>query len=545
MRKNAQDGLSFAATRRGSVTVMFAGMAIPLVMVCGLAMDYSFYLQTQSVLDTAANTAALHAVRVAYQAFENGSSASAATVAGQQAGQQWFASQAGNVPNLKSALNITVNPVSYNANTSTFTDTVSYSGYVATHVGSILKVTQQWPIGGTSSATISASSYVEVMMLVDNSSSMLIGASPADIIKMENLTICSPTVTAIAAGQQLTGTYSWIYPSGIGYGTNSNGTLQTVPTSTTQGACDTNFSGGAAQCPSPKSYASVNAYGFCPTGTGIPDINKRIDPSTRTIANIPQAPCAFACHTGDGINDYYTLARKASSPPVLRFDVIQSAMSNVITAIAAKPNAATLYTVGVYAFNSVLAPVHPSLYTGAEADNNFAQALTDVSNLASPVVSDSPNTNFIDAIQTVAGNVTQAGDGSSPNAGGTTISRRKNIFIITDGLEDYSPTNRTIGPMTALNPEPYCSQLKNKGFNIYVLYTPYYPLPNEFYLNNGPRGSVEPTVPPATTNPIIAALQACASTPTQFYQAADSTSINAALAEMLQSATASPGRITY
>ena len=78
-----------------------------------------------------------------------------------------------------------------------------------------------------------------------------------------------------------------------------------------------------------------------------------------------------------------------------------------------------------------------------------------------------------------------------------------------------------------------------------MLYTPYYPLPNEFYLNSGPRASVEPTVPPATSNPIIAALQACASTPTQFYQAADSTSINAALAQMLTSATASPGRITY
>ena len=545
MRKGARDGFLFATTRQGSVTVMFAGMAIPLVMVCGLAMDYSFYVQTQSVLDTAANTAALHAVRVAYQAFETGSSASDATAAGNQAGQQWFNSQAGNVPNLKSALNVTVSPVTYNANTSTFTDTVSYSGYVATHVGSILKITQQWPIGGTSSATISASSYVEVMMLVDNSSSMLIGATPADIIKMENLTICPPTVTAVAAAQGLAGTYSWIYPSGIGYGTNSNGTLQTVPTSTTQGACDTNFTGGAAQCPSPKSYASINAYGFCPTGTGLPDPNKRIDPSTKLIANIPQAPCGFACHTGDAVNDYYTLARRASSPPTLRFDVIQSAMSNVITAIKNKPNAANLYTVGVYAFNSTLTPVHPSAYTGVEADNNFNQAATDVANLTSPVVADSPNTDFIDAIQTVAANVTQAGDGSSPNSGGTATSRRKNIFIITDGLEDYSPTNRTIGPMTTLNPEPYCSQMKNKGFNVYVLYTPYYPLPNEFYLNNGPRGSVEPTVPPATSNPIIAALQACASTPTQFYQAADSTSINAALTQMLTSATASPGRITY
>ena len=55
---------------------------------------------------------------------------------------------------------------------------------------------------------------------------------------------------------------------------------------------------------------------------------------------------------------------------------------------------------------------------------------------------------------------------------------------------------------------------------------------------------MEPTVPPATSNPVIAGLQACASTPTQYYQASNTADVNAALQLAVQTALASPGRIT-
>jgi hypothetical protein len=209
----------------------------------------------------------------------------------------------------------------------------------------------------------------------------------------------------------------------------------------------------------------------------------------------------------------------------------------VVSTIQNAQKIANQFTIGVYQFNNVVTQVHPAPGgTFVEADNNFTQAATDISNITTPVVPDAPNTNFSGAAQYLSGVLTPAGNGGSPSA------RQKNLFIITDGLNDYQPSGgtRALGPITTVSPEPYCSLLKTLGYNIYVLYTPYYPLPNPFYLDNA-KSYVEPTVPPATTNPVIAALQACATTPSQFYQASDTADINNALSLMVQSAIASPG----
>jgi hypothetical protein len=83
---------------------------------------------------------------------------------------------------------------------------------------------------------------------------------------------------------------------------------------------------------------------------------------------------------------------------------------------------------------------------------------------------------------------------------------------------------------------------KNKGFNVYVLYTPYLPLANPFYLNND-KQYVEPTTV-GGTSAILAALQACASAPANFFQASDPAAINAAMQQMLKSALNSAGRVS-
>jgi Flp pilus assembly protein TadG len=541
-RKGAALGLDH---RGGSVTVMFAGMAIPLILGTGLAVDYSFYVQAQSQLADAADAAALHGVRVASAEFVAGVATSQALTDGTAAANQWWAAELETISsNSVPSLTVNVPTVSYNANTGTFTETVSYSGQVSTHIGAIITAIASWPIGGGSTASIAANSYTEFDILVDNSSSMTIGATPTDIINIENLTVCPPTAISKAAGRVLTSEYSWNWPTGYGYGTNSNGTLQTVPTATpVKGTCYSNFSGGSAQCPYPPAmngnggaYPGVDSAGFCGTGYGTPDPNKRIDPITKQIANIPNAPCGFACHQNT-TGDDYSLVRNSNTPITLRFDVVQQAMQNVVSTIQNAQKIANQFTVGVYQFNSNVTQVHPAPGgTFTEADNNFTQASQDISNITTPVVPDAPNTNFSGAAQYLASVLAPAGNGGSPTA------RQKNMFIITDGLNDYQPSggSRSMGPITTITNEPYCSLLKSLGYNIYVLYTPYYPLPNPFYLGND-IGYVEPTVPPATTNPVIAALQACATTPSQFYQASDTADINNALSLMVQSAIASPG----
>ena len=542
-----------ARSTRGSVSIMFAGMAIPLVIAAGLAIDYSFYVQAQSQLDTAADAGALHAVRIAAADFVAGQTVAQAIAAGTLAGQQWFDAQLGNISDVNTVTPL-VQPVVYHGDTGTFTDTVSYSGSVATHVAGAVTSTPMWSITGTASASISADAYSGFYFLIDNSSSMLIGATQADIIKIEGVTMCAPTATAIAAAQDM-GNYSWTYPSGTGYGGGQT-IPPLLPVGQQVGSCYPTFTGGSAQCPYPPSLPQFNVItqtqttvpildknGFCPAGTGIPDgsSSPHYDPPTqmKIVGNIPQAPCGFACHTGDGVHDYYTAVRNSGENITLRFDVIQAAAANVMNTLISKEQITNQFSVGVYQFNNTVTQVHPAP-SGAfvEADNNLTGAQADIQGIATPVVGDNANTNFPGAVTYLAANLKPAGDGSSQT------SRTKNLFIITDGLEDDNNNGRFIGALTSGSPEPYCSKLKSLGFNIFVLYTPYYPLPNPFYLNNGPRNYVEPTVPPATSNPVIAGLQACASQPTQYYQANNAAEVNAALQLAVQTALASPGRIT-
>ena len=117
--------------RRGAVAVIFGLSVVPLAMTVGLASDYSVYVKVQSQLNLAADTAAMQAVRVASEV--NGSKMSpsdfqsAVQTAGQQAGQQWFKAQMGNlvngvVPDGNVVVNVTYNPMG-----SRFTSNVSYT----------------------------------------------------------------------------------------------------------------------------------------------------------------------------------------------------------------------------------------------------------------------------------------------------------------------------------------------------------------------------------------------------------------------------------
>jgi len=455
--------------KRGSVSLMFAGMAIPLVLATALAVDYSFYVDAKTQLDVASDAGALHAVRVASAEFVAGTPIEQALDDGTAAGSQWFKAQLGTLSSAKvDDANVTVPRVKYDAGTGSFTETVSYSGNVTTNVGAIITAIASWPIVGSSTAKIATNSYAEFEVLVDNSSSMLIGATPADIIAIEQLTVCAPTATVDTRGFT---EYAWNYPKGIGYDAG-----QTVPMANPiSGSCSGTFTGGSAQCPYPQGMtalpagmASVDSAGFCPTGTGHPDPQKRIDPNTKLIGNVPNAPCGFACHEA-ATNDAWSLVQSynkgagAGTPIQLRFDVIQNAMATMVSTISAAAKIPNQFSIGVFQFNSAVTRVHPSLTctatdgsceNGADsvtpiADTKLTQAATDIKAIATPIVPDVPNTDFPGAVTYLASVLTPAGNGGSPTA------RLKNMFIITDGMQDFQPSGqgRTIGPMTKVSPE--------------------------------------------------------------------------------------------
>ncbi len=577
--RDARRGGDLCDERRGAVSILFATAAIPMTMCVGLAVDFSFYLQAQSQLTLAADAGAIHAVRVASAHFVQGESAAAAGADGAASGLQWFNAQLGPLSTgLLTPANVTVPQVAYDAASSTFTSTVTYKATIPTHFGNLFNAVLSWPLTGTSNAAITTNSFVQIDIMADNSSSMLIGAEPSDIEALQNLTLCPPTSVAAATlhGGNSSGytEYSWNFPGNNVYGLARN---QTVPTASNPappgGSCDPNFTGDvggvtgtymndAGECLNPTALKGtivnlpetnlppgiappLDTAGFCPPGYGVPDGNSRKDPVTGNVGNLPQSPCGFACHGNYTPNDYYTLLQTARAKGAiinLRFDVIQNAMAQVVQNMQVaqqKSGVPNQFTLGVFTFNSAINQVHPQTGGGfVEADSALAQGLTDIQGIQAPAVVDQANTDFPDAMAYFTSKVQPGGDGTTPAA------PRKNLFIVTDGLEDYSPANRYIGQMTNPLNETTCAALKAKNFAIYVLYTPYYPLPNPFYLNNGARLAVEAPI----TNPslsIAAALKACASQPSYYYQASSVADINSAMQQMLASALNSPGRITH
>jgi len=324
--------------------------------------------------------------------------------------------------------------------------------------------------------------------------------------------------------------WNWDYTGNYGYDTSLN---TAPPASPVNGHCDPAYTGDTKACAYAPAMQFIDknntwvctnngGYYYQPKGQKKPDY-------------YAQAPCAFACHSDSGGkgDDFYSLARNAGIE--LRTDVVQNAAANVIQTLSDKqqPNQ---FSVGVYAFNNTLSAVWP---TSGEATADLTTTQSKTKAMTTPVTLSTSgpigNTDFTASMQSLIQNVTGAGDGTTPTT------PLKNLFIVTDGINNPN-TDPSIGPMTSATNEQLCSMFWAKGFNVYVLYTPYLPLPSGKYQTVVMQYS-EPTQTSATAAN-VAALQACARYPSHFFQATDPTAINTAMQTMLASALNSPGRVS-
>lgn len=491
---------------RGAVSVLFAGAAVPIVGLLGLAIDYSFFTQARTQMQLAADGAALNAARLAASEFVQ--PVTSWQTDAQTNGVDWFSMQ---LSALREASANTPS-VSVGRSGTTFTSSVTYTGTVPTHFAKLFGY-NSFGVRGAAGAQIAINAYVNITLLLDNSSSMLIGSSTADINTLQAITGCSPE--SMTSNQT---TSAWTGPA--------------TPSS----------------CPSTIAKVSGDSYNV----------------SAPSAGHAPfAAPCGFACHwsqdnqTANGRPDYtqydyYALARNPSigpvtgyTKPMLRYDVVQSAALNVISTMNSQETSsgiANQFGVAVYTFNNSIAKVYPPLASGAEAgydlgtDSNSAQ--TAVGAIVPPVVSNDGDTNFSGALNSLASTyMTAAGDGSS------SASPKKALFIVTDGIQDYTPSggSRTLGPVSDSTSIAACNRVKAMGINVYVLYTPYTPLPyNPFYVSNIATYVNNPPTP----NDTIQALQNCASNPSNYYEADLPNQIATGLNALLQAAISSPVRIS-
>ncbi len=560
----------------GAVSVMFAAGAIPMIGLVGLAVDFGIWNQTNATLSVAANVAAMTAVRIAANAqVANDSNP---PLEGQVAGQQWFASEVG-LNGKVGTLGVQLSGGTFGANVSvtggpTVKATVSYSGYVPSVFGFAMFGFTRYPISGQAVAVVTTAPYLNVYMMLDDSSSMQIGATDADIKTMQEITPCYSVPSL--SGSLAPGAF---YPTGPKGSIYNSGNLQDQ----SYGAYATSGYTGTLQTPAvapdpPLTYSTyvvgsnndlsgnnITNNQTCsgqqtPPGAQPTYYDKNYNPP-QNFPVLAGPPCAFACHfdsapAGTG-NDFYGLARSTigqSNQVTLRFDLVKQATDNVINAMQTD-NISSINNlqVGIYSFSTQTTRAYPDPSCGSgqtcEAGGDWATATADVGGPASypngPDTGIKPSytpthpagvgdTNF-DA------DMTQLQGMLTPSSTGVDAQHpRKVLFIVTDGMCDGTcggSVSRTYLPM---NPAD-CAVFKNAPYNytVYVVYTQYYPLMNQFYISN-----LKQYAEPKTGSPLYTAMQACASSPDDFISASDAKTLNAALQTFLKQALNSPSRFT-
>lgn len=182
--------------RSGSVSLTFALSILPIMLLAGIALDYSAVLQKKMLLQSALDSALLAGSSVGLKALNTGSSQTAAIAAAQAAAAGYFRATAGT--------------------TGTLTTTYSLSGLALSGTGSVA-VSAPLVFGkvfGVNSISMSVKAqtsgtvqpFENVYLLVDISASMLLPSTTAGINQMISGKGC-----ALACHDQTNGTDSYAY----------------------------------------------------------------------------------------------------------------------------------------------------------------------------------------------------------------------------------------------------------------------------------------------------------------------------------------------
>ena len=175
----------FRGDQRGNIAVIFALTCVPLISAIGCAVDYTRATQIQSKLQAASDAASVGSVAKQSPAFI------AAGTMTSDGPIPVGVTDATNIfnGNMSGAGGYTLNSVTpvVKKTGSSITSTVQFSANVpAMFLGIMGKSTMT--VGGTSTATANMPLYVDFYLLLDNSPSMGVGATPDDVTTMVNNT---------------------------------------------------------------------------------------------------------------------------------------------------------------------------------------------------------------------------------------------------------------------------------------------------------------------------------------------------------------------
>ena len=172
----------FVRDRRGNIAVIFAICCVPLITAVGCAIDYSRATQVRSKLQAAADAASVGSLSKASPAFAAaGSMTSDGPIpVGVTDAQNIFDA---NRANLTGYTLTSVTPTVAKSG-STVTSTVSFTASINTMFLNLIGKSAL-SMNGTSTSTANMPLYVDFYLLLDNSPSMGVAATPTDITALQ------------------------------------------------------------------------------------------------------------------------------------------------------------------------------------------------------------------------------------------------------------------------------------------------------------------------------------------------------------------------
>ena len=366
--------------------------------------------------------------------------------------------------------------------------------------------------GGTTSSAIAAAQTQAAAAFKANAQTLILAAIPQPII---SVTRTNQTIT-----------------STVNYNASTTTMLAKV-----LGIRSIPFSGASASNLSLATY--INYYvivdisqsmGIGATATDMQNLFNRVVAYKNGTNG--ETGCVFGCHvTGPGqkyTNEY--LAHGISPAITLRVDAAIQAIQSIIAQAQSSATSSNNIQIGIYTMSDD--PVtHQTLNTIAAPSSNYPQltqaaATIDLGNNTSAGIGD---TSFVLSLANFASILPAQGDGSS-------VTKPLNyVFIITDGAQDVAGNCPAGHCVTAFNPSN-CNSIKNNA-SMGVIYTTYLPI----YANNDPSKGLEgnyanlvaPIVGRIPTN-----LEACASSPSLYYEATDGPGIVSELQQLFASTAA-------
>lgn len=518
----------FRGDQRGNIAVIFAIACVPLISAVGCAIDYSFATRMKAKLQSAADAASVASISqnsagyIAAAAMTTDGSVSAAVTDANGIFDGNMSTIAG-YTNLSRTSTVTKAGIKLTSN-------VQFSADVPVTFMKILGY-QVLTVTGSSSSSASMSPYLDFYLTLDVSGSMGLPSTPAEAVRMQKInpdnykqysTGC--TLACHFAPQN-----SACTDSGTQRYKTNNYCMGYVYSRLAQTAL-TNLINQASTTSVPKQQPGLPTAMLSGLNTNVP--TGTTNPPNSLIAgnssSLPYSlPAVTSCPT-DGTDACIQL----------RLDAVGYAVNQLFTTANATEKVANQFRIGLYPFIRYLnANYFPltSAINGSPTNTstiNYAAA-----NLASLLDTNmdanlgSGGTHIDTALNSMNTLITSVGSGSSPT------NTQPFVFLVTDGAQDPQvkgvPNGGWSGSNHATVIDPVnttvCSQLKNRGIIVSVLYIPYQPINP---VNTSFAGDEDDYANWNIPN-IPASLQGCAS-PNFFFTANSPADITAALNAMFK-----------